>query len=178
MPSIEIGEKYECLLISSSGMIFTIPAYTIQMDQRIGQVDVTRLGCEARDYRPWLSDPGELRMKVAGEIQCKQMGSNGVTALLNFATERLVNQQVSSVLATLSSTCGNLVKSVEDRVASALSSLDKVEDKSMRALKRRSERAKKHISSSAHGYAKSLPKKPSKKAVRVAKKPTKRKRSR
>lgn len=178
MSRIEIGEKYECLLVSSSGMIHTIPVYAIQIDHRVSQIDVTRLDSTEREYRPFLMDPGELRMRVAGEIQCKQMGSSGVTALLNFAMERLVNQQVSSVLASLSSTCGNLVKSVEDRAASALSSLEKVEDKSMRALKRRSDRAKKHISSSAHGYAKSLPKKPSKKAVRAAKKPAKRKRSR
>lgn len=177
MASIEIGEKYECLLISSSGMVFTIPAYAIEVDRRFSHIDVTRLDSVGREYSPFLMDPGELRMKIVGEIKCQQMGSSGATALLNFAVERLVNQQVSSVLATLSSTCGNLVKSVEDRAASALSSLDKVEDKNMRALKRRSDRAKKHISSSAHGYAKSLQKKQSKTASNGARKPAKRKRS-
>lgn len=178
MASIEIGERYEVLLISSSGTVSTIPAYAIEVDRRYSRIDTTRLDSSCHEYSPFLTDPGELRMKIVGEIGCQQMGSSGATALLNFAVERLVSQQVSSVLATLSSTCGNLVKSVEDRAASALSSLDEVEDKSTRALKRRSDRAKKHISSSAHGYAKSLQKKRSKPEPRAAKNPTKRKRSR
>lgn len=160
MPTV----KKFMMVVVTDDYVMEVPVSNFNVQSSCDRLDVSSFNSPYLDLMPGFRR-SKVEVEVCGEMTMHRMGSDGWSSLLQLAAGKIAQQQVSSAIhAYLSSEFGARTKVVEERVASALSSLAEVEDKFTAALKKRASRAKKHISSSAHGLYKSLQKKRSKPA--------------
>lgn len=153
----------DVILMDAEGNTYMAKACMASIEGIRDSIEVTSFDSCFAQVAPTRYD---IHLQANGEITCYRAGpgkSSGANRLLELAIEKLVQERVSSAVATLSSMSGKMVTTLEQRAASALSSLEKAEERNMAALKLRSVRARKHISSFAHGCTKKKPASPARK---------------